>query len=307
MKRLFALSGNRCAFPRCSVAIFSDGTLLGEICHIHAAKPRGPRYNEKQTPADRHGFANLILLCCNHHQVIDDDWEAYTAERLFSMKHAHEAKNQFVDLGGVDHAVQYLIDQSVRVDVNIGGITAKTINAGTINLNTSNTASSPKVTTERRGKAIEVYWNVIVKLRSEFSSVLIADQVLTPIEFNACFSGYDSNVFFEGISGFESSYNVLNIISNSGASDAEKERPFVSIRQYLLYSAMHIVLLRSALMISQSFSLGRYVNWREDELIERKLREVLSANVLAELRLQNGYCLNAILNVLAGEFIEENQ
>ncbi len=77
LKRLFAQSGNRCAFPKCSLQIIQGSTVVGEICHIKAAKPKGPRYDAQQTPRDRHGYDNLILLCAIHHTVIDDDEEAY--------------------------------------------------------------------------------------------------------------------------------------------------------------------------------------------------------------------------------------
>jgi hypothetical protein len=58
--------------------IVQGDTLVGEICHIKAANPGGPRCDANQTAAERHGYDNLILLCGTHHTVIDDDEEAYT-------------------------------------------------------------------------------------------------------------------------------------------------------------------------------------------------------------------------------------
>ncbi len=44
VKRLFALSGNICAYPGCEVPIVErNGVVTGEICHIKARKPGGPR------------------------------------------------------------------------------------------------------------------------------------------------------------------------------------------------------------------------------------------------------------------------
>ena len=91
LKRLFAVSANRCAFPRCASAIVDEGTVVGRVCHIKAANLGGPRFDEDQTDEARHGFDNLILLCANHHAVIDDDEDAYTVDRLHAMKRAHEA------------------------------------------------------------------------------------------------------------------------------------------------------------------------------------------------------------------------
>ena len=47
--RLYALSGNRCAFPGCVVTFVSpeDETNVSNICHIEAAEEGGERYNPK--------------------------------------------------------------------------------------------------------------------------------------------------------------------------------------------------------------------------------------------------------------------
>lgn len=93
VKRLFAVSGNLCAFPKCSNPLVDElsGKVTGEICHIKAKSPDGPRFEAVQTDEERHGFDNLILLCPIHHQVVDDDPEAYSYERLQKMKSTHEA------------------------------------------------------------------------------------------------------------------------------------------------------------------------------------------------------------------------
>src|SRR6267143_5459706 len=98
IKKLFALSLNQCAFPSCITSIFGlSGEMVGEICHIRARNPEGPRYDLNQTDAERHGFENLILLCRNHHKVVDDDPEKYTVEWLKRTKHKHE-RNGSIEL-----------------------------------------------------------------------------------------------------------------------------------------------------------------------------------------------------------------
>jgi hypothetical protein len=115
VKRLFGLSGNRCAFPRCPLAVIEpeSGKPVGRICHIRAKSPRGKRYDPAQTDAERHGFGNLILLCPIHHDVIDSDEEAYTVERLEHMKADHEARND----GGQD-ASDEVARQLIAVSAN---------------------------------------------------------------------------------------------------------------------------------------------------------------------------------------------
>ena len=84
VKRLFAVSGNRCAFPGCALPLVDEasGKVTGRICHIKADSPGGPRYDPEQSEKKRHGFDNLVLMCSLHHDVIDSNAEAYTVERL---------------------------------------------------------------------------------------------------------------------------------------------------------------------------------------------------------------------------------
>ncbi len=95
IKRLFALSGNQCAFSKCPIPIIEEDSnkVIGKICHIKAQSKKGPRYDENQSNEERHSFANLIF-CPIHHDVIDSDIESYTVERLLEMKQNHE--NNFV-------------------------------------------------------------------------------------------------------------------------------------------------------------------------------------------------------------------
>lgn len=91
-KRLFALSSNRCAFPRCTATLVDGDTVVGKICHIKGARPGSARYDRDQSAVERHGFDNLMLMCGRHHDVIDDDEEAYSVERLLKMKADHEGR-----------------------------------------------------------------------------------------------------------------------------------------------------------------------------------------------------------------------
>ena len=92
IKRLFAVSSNNCAFPRCPLPLVDEATgkVTGRIAHIRARSPGGPRFDANQTQEERNSFENLILLCPIHHDVIDADTEAYTVERLFNIKKEHE-------------------------------------------------------------------------------------------------------------------------------------------------------------------------------------------------------------------------
>lgn len=96
IKRLFSMSGNRCAFPRCEQELVDaeSGKVTGRVCHIRAQSPCGPRYDENQSDAERQAFANLILMCPVHHDVIDADPESYTVARIEEIKSRQEARHR---------------------------------------------------------------------------------------------------------------------------------------------------------------------------------------------------------------------
>jgi hypothetical protein len=65
--------------------------VLGEIAHIVAEQPTGPRGDASVPALDRNSYPNLLLLCQEHHQLIDAQEAAYGVERLRAMKEAHES------------------------------------------------------------------------------------------------------------------------------------------------------------------------------------------------------------------------
>lgn len=87
---LFAKSGNVCAFPGCTHELVTPRNLfVGQICHIEAANPGGPRYRASATDEERRSFGNLLILCYRHHKETDDV-EAFDTKALVEMKHRHE-------------------------------------------------------------------------------------------------------------------------------------------------------------------------------------------------------------------------
>lgn len=96
IRRLDKLSGNECAEPACvKKLIAEDGqSIISKICHIEAASKNGPRWNEKMNDDDRRDFSNLILLCDEHHTIIDNKANElnFPVQLLKKWKTEHEAK-----------------------------------------------------------------------------------------------------------------------------------------------------------------------------------------------------------------------
>ena len=121
-KRLFAVSGNRCAHRQCKRALVDEdtGVVTGVICHIKAASPKGPRYDARQTDKQRHAFENLLLMCADHHKVIDSRPRYWTVDRLQELKLDHEAGlgRQPSEALTSDQARQLLANVFVQGDVH---------------------------------------------------------------------------------------------------------------------------------------------------------------------------------------------
>lgn len=143
IKRLFALSGNRCAFPDCRVPLIEESeTVTGEICHIRAANPKGPRFDKTQSDAERHAAANLLLLCPRHHKVIDSEENTYSSAILEVMKRNREQAGLVEISPHTVKAAQRLLDNylSVTIQSNSGQIAIQSpgaIQAHTLNIKTS--------------------------------------------------------------------------------------------------------------------------------------------------------------------------
>lgn len=91
-RAVWVTHGGRCAICRCP--LFETGvhpTFLGEVAHIVAEKPNGPRGNIELSSDLSDDQRNLMLLCANHHTEIDKLVERYSVEYLLKLKSDHEA------------------------------------------------------------------------------------------------------------------------------------------------------------------------------------------------------------------------
>ena len=92
IKVLFALSGNRCAFPGCSHSLVNDnGTVVSQIAHIKGVRPKAARFDPDAEPEVLRQPENLLILCYEHHVTTDDE-SIFTVQRMRDMKEVHEKR-----------------------------------------------------------------------------------------------------------------------------------------------------------------------------------------------------------------------
>lgn len=92
-KLLWGRAGGRCSKPGCATDLtkeveVGDDYVIGEMAHVIARSPDGPR-GRRQSGDDT--YQNLILLCPNHHREIDKAPSGmFSADALHEWKRSHE-------------------------------------------------------------------------------------------------------------------------------------------------------------------------------------------------------------------------
>ena len=131
---LYIKSRNRCAYPDCASPLVQLPTgdaqhkIIGEICHIHSDKEDGPRGIVGLTQEEYNAYENLIMLCPNHHTIIDGQHGAYPAETLKEWKVTHEAKSYIASVEDLEAPAEVfyhrffptaLVDQTIEEEVDL--------------------------------------------------------------------------------------------------------------------------------------------------------------------------------------------
>ncbi len=95
LKILCANAAGRCQFEGCNKPVFVDGLTLKQfnmsnVAHIVASDPNGPRGDLVRSHQLSDKIENLMLMCAEHHKLIDEYEVEYPEERLLQMKDQHE-------------------------------------------------------------------------------------------------------------------------------------------------------------------------------------------------------------------------
>ena len=104
IKLLWGRAGGRCSRPGCAIDLTKElergiDYIIGEMAHVIARSAEGPR--GKAGNGDD-TYANLMLLCPNHHREIDKAPDgAFPIEVLHEWKRAHEEMVRSV--GSTEH------------------------------------------------------------------------------------------------------------------------------------------------------------------------------------------------------------
>lgn len=135
IKVLWANAAGRCAFPGCEKKLCTEASggaapyTIGEMAHIRGERPYSNRHDPSQPALERDGYANLILLCPDHHTEIDksENVGLYSVSSLLKMKSEHEAnvsgrlkRFQFSNKREVATCIYPLLKENHSVFTNFG-------------------------------------------------------------------------------------------------------------------------------------------------------------------------------------------
>src|SRR5215213_839921 len=93
IKLLWGGAAGICSKPGCGEDCIkfvdvADPTLIGEMAHVIARKPKGPRGHAK---GGTDHYSNLVLLCPTHHRLVDKAKPGtFSEELLLQWKADHE-------------------------------------------------------------------------------------------------------------------------------------------------------------------------------------------------------------------------
>lgn len=89
-KIVWSRSGGLCAYPKCFKPLIIDPpigsvdphTVIGQMAHVVAHSLEGPRGEQTFRGSNRNGPDNLILLCPEHHLLVDQQRNRHTVDWL---------------------------------------------------------------------------------------------------------------------------------------------------------------------------------------------------------------------------------
>ncbi len=126
---LFGMAAGRCEYRGCNKLLTRDE--LGQrgkfsvFAHIVADEPGGPRGDAELSPELSQDIGNLMLMCLEHHRLIDvDDIAGHSVERLRDMKARHEERiRRLTELD--DHHRTLLVLMAANIGDRKGIVTAQ--------------------------------------------------------------------------------------------------------------------------------------------------------------------------------------
>lgn len=251
-----------CSFPACKSPIILNGSIIGDICHIKAQREIGERFDACQSDFERHAYENLILLCKNHHKLVDDQPLVFTVDVLQQLKVDHLVRVEDLSVTAINASdLERLIGHSIVSMNQNGGITAHTVNAKTINL-----SSAPDERVARKIATLGDIWVAINSIDNEMGELSYLHLILTPTEIAELVEGRSFHkTFSQIIEKFSDERIFQSVLANPNVTTAYKQELFVEPEIFKLFCGIVQLFGRLAFLLAYSKKIGKYRDWRTDQ------------------------------------------
>jgi hypothetical protein len=196
--KLWAISGGRCEM--CNRILYEDSAFgvegnFGEMAHIHAVSDNGPRNKRGMTSEEKNNIENLMLLCSEHHHMVDTKPEEFGEGLLKIKKKNHEDRIRRVTdipeeescrivsyFSNIDKYEEYSSDRLFKEALLFSGklpMQQPTIN---LNANTNVRYAPSKEEFERKASDLErefkIWFDDIIKQQDSVGLFALAPQPL---------------------------------------------------------------------------------------------------------------------------------
>ena len=206
---LWGMSAGRCAYPDCRIILTKEGNkrdgiaTVGDIAHIYAHSPDGPRPHPDGLYENADRYDNLILLCPNHHREVDGQPNTYSVAVLQQWKADHErwvaerlALEEF-NSADLESIITWLTDNSMSISTDYTlMIPAEKIEFNNLSVRVQNLITVGL----SRVSEVEIYIIDRLKLDSKFAERLLAP-LLTQYDMLKA-DGLNSDLIFNDLRQF---------------------------------------------------------------------------------------------------------
>lgn len=196
--RLWAVSGGRCEM--CNRLLYQDLVFghdanFGEMAHIHAVSENGPRHKYGMSQEEKNNIDNLMLLCAEHHHMIDTHPEDFSDGLLIKKKKCHEDRIRQVTgipseqscrivtyFSNINNQAEFSSDRLLRQAVLLSGRVPMQEPAISLNEDSITKYVPTKAIFEQKAQDLErqfkVWFNEVIKSKDSIGVFSLAPQPL---------------------------------------------------------------------------------------------------------------------------------
>lgn len=153
--------------------------------------------------------------------------------------------------------------------------------------------------------AVTALWAQMMRMRDKFATMVAFDAISLAEEAEEAFAGRQYLNLLEYVRPLAGEMHQNPLCSEFNSNAMDEHRLFTGDRLWLFFGIFRALYLRNALLLSQSFERGHFVDWRHDNGVKQLLRAVLTEEETNAIRAMNaGGVAAAIARVEIG-FLHE--